>query len=343
MIHLKTISKTYSDQAITFHALTSVDLKIENGTICGIFGESGAGKSTLLRTINLLERPTSGEVWVNGTDLTSLSAEKLRQARHHIGMIFQHFNLLDSRTAFENIALPLELLHETPRTIKERVNALLTLVGLSDKSAHYPEQLSGGQKQRVAIARALATEPAILLCDEPTSALDNESKQSILNLLKEINAKLGVTIVIITHEMSVIKQICTHAAVIDHGKLIECGSVLQLFTQPASPITKKLVQHSLHIQLPPSLERELKTEKINTESLIVCFKFIGNESSRPLISNLIQKHGITVNIIQANIENIQDANIGFTVCQLSGTEKAIHEALDDAAKASVSTEIIGYV
>ncbi|MBX3709709.1 MAG: ATP-binding cassette domain-containing protein [Gammaproteobacteria bacterium] len=239
MIEFKKINKEYMVNNKIVHALQDIDLSINRGEIFGIIGLSGAGKSTLLRTVNLLEKPTSGQVYVDEIDLTQLSKKQLKQQRKNIGMIFQHFNLLKSRTAFENIALPLELLGQPKDKIKHDVHILLELVQLVEHKNHYPEQLSGGQQQRVAIARALATQPRILLCDEPTSALDPLSTSSILHLLKEINQKLSVTILLITHEMDVIKQICHRAGVLDKGYLIEQSSVTELFSNPKSSVVKQ--------------------------------------------------------------------------------------------------------
>ncbi|TAK77190.1 MAG: ATP-binding cassette domain-containing protein [Gammaproteobacteria bacterium] len=246
MIALHQVTKMYPLNNRTFYALQDINLSIQAGEIVGIIGKSGAGKSTLLRSINLLEKPSKGHIYINDVDITMVSINELKRQRQRIGMIFQHFNLLQSRTAFDNIALPLELLGEKKDKIKERVSSLLELVHLSDRYNHYPSQLSGGQKQRVAIARALATYPNILLCDEPTSALDSKSTFSILNLLKEINKKLGVTILIITHETNVIKYICDYAGVLDQGRLIEYATTIELLTRPKSIITRQLLQTSMH-------------------------------------------------------------------------------------------------
>jgi len=248
MIALKHLNKTYHIKRHAYPALHDINLEINRGEIVGIVGESGAGKSTLLRTINLLERPDSGAVIVNGHDLLALTPAALRKERRHMGMIFQHFNLLSSRTAFDNIALPLELEGKSKAFIHTRVSELLELVHLTPRAAHYPAQLSGGQKQRVGIARALATNPTVLLCDEPTSALDAKATQSILSLLKTINQQFGVTIVLITHELSVVKRLCHRAAILDHGKLIEQGSLPDLFENPAFPIAQQWVQAALHLE-----------------------------------------------------------------------------------------------
>ena len=343
MIEIKQLYKTYELHGKSFHALQHINLKIDRGEIFGIFGESGAGKSTLLRSVNLLEKPSSGQVIIDQVDLTKLSTSELNAQRRKIGMIFQHFNLLESRTAYENIALPLELIKLPKEQIEKEVTALLELVKLKEHKNHYPHQLSGGQKQRVAIARALATKPHILLCDEATSALDPKSTASVLTLLKEINRKLGVTILLITHEMDVIKQICHRAAVLNQGKLIEYGTVIELFAKPKSEITRQLVQKALHLELPSSIRKGLQREPDPTKSRLVRFTFVGNDSSQPLITTLVQKFNVTINIIQANIENIQDATVGFTVCELSGDHDAIDAALTYIKPSSITAEVLGYV
>ena len=250
MIKLKNISKIFDISGKKLTALDNVSLEIPKGQICGVIGASGAGKSTLIRCVNLLEKPTSGSVIIDGKELTELSEAQLIQERRNIGMIFQHFNLLSSRTVFGNIALPLELEKKPQEHIQQKVNALLELVGLNDKRDVYPANLSGGQKQRVAIARALASDPKVLLCDEATSALDPATTQSILKLLKEINRTLGITILLITHEMDVVKRICDQVAVIDKGQLIEQGSVSEIFSNPKTSLAQEFIRSTFHISLP---------------------------------------------------------------------------------------------
>ena len=250
MIELLNLSKSFKTKNKTIHALSDVSLTVEKGEIFGVIGTSGAGKSTLIRCVNLLEKPNEGKVIVDNIELTKLSDAQLTLERRKIAMIFQHFNLLSSRTVFDNIAFPLELEGKSKSAIKEKVNSLLDLVGLNDKAKDYPANLSGGQKQRVAIARALANDPKVLLCDEATSALDPATTKSILKLLKSINQKLNLTILLITHEMEVIKTICDKVAVIDHGKLAEQGNVEQIFTNPKQEITKGFIQSSLNVELP---------------------------------------------------------------------------------------------
>lgn len=340
---MKQVSKSYQWQQKSFQALNDINLVIQRGEIFGIFGASGAGKSTLLRTLNLLETPSSGQVLIHDMDLTRLDRARLNRERKKIGMIFQHFNLLSARTAYENIALPLELLDMPGETIKTRVEELLSLTQLDEFRHHYPAQLSGGQQQRVAIARALATQPDILLCDEPTSALDPNSTQTVLQLLREINVKLGVTIVLITHEMEVIRQICHRAGVLERGSLIEYGPVVELFARPQSDITRKLVQKALHLELPKQIADHLSAIPEEGKSCLVRFTFVGDNSNQPLISSLVKQFDITVNIIQANIENIQNASVGFTICLLSGKQDAVFGALDYVKASPVSAEVLGYV
>lgn len=334
MIELRNVNKIYSVNNENFQALTNINLTVRRGEVFGVLGRSGAGKSTLLRCVNLLEKPTSGQVCVNGVDLTTLSSSLLRAHRHKIGIIFQHFNLLESRTAYENIALPLEIIHLSKNEIQKKVESLLELVGLKDKRNYLPSQLSGGQKQRIAIARALAADPHVLLCDEATSALDTESTHSILSLLKKINRQLGLTILLITHELEVIKQICDRVGIIDRGQLIEQDSTLNILANPKHPIAKQLVQQALHLY-------EGKTNK--TGVLIAKLTFIGNESEEPLISTLAKKFDVTINILQALIEKIQDNTVGFTICELQGPQIELERAFAFIQTTSVKAEIISHV
>lgn len=344
MIEFRQLNKQYVLNNTIIRALDNINLSIPEGKIFGIIGESGAGKTSLIRSVNLLDKPTSGQVIVDGTDITQLNQHDLRKLRSKVGMIFQHFNLLESRNATENIALPLELLKVPTEQIAVRVKELLRRMRLERHANHYPRELSGGQKQRVAIARALANQPKILLCDEATSALDPQSTQSILRLLKKINLELKVTILLITHEMDVIKQICDEAALLHHGKIIETGPVLELFARPKSPVTAQLVQKALHLELPMMIEAQLESEPTPGKSRLVRFTFVGDESARPFLSTLIQQFNITINIIQANIEIIQDATVGFTVCTLSGDAANIDRALacTDFSK-TITHEVLGYV
>lgn len=327
MIELKNITKIVADDASII--LDKINLTIEPGEIFGLIGASGAGKTTLLRSINLLERPTEGQILINSIDVSKLDKPALRLQRRKIGYIFQQFNLLSSRTAEKNIALPLELKGVEPSLIKERVQKLLSLVKMEDKGQLYPEQLSGGQKQRIAIARALAADPEILLCDEPTSALDQSSTQSILNLLKEINDHFNITIVIVSHELDVIKQICHRVGIVHSGKLVEVGATLKIFSKPQHEATRQLVKRALHLDLKPSQKPETYLFKLT---------FVGSNHDEPLISTLTKKYDVTVNILQAQIETIQNTTVGFTVCEFMGTAKALEAALNYIESTSVHVE-----
>jgi D-methionine transport system ATP-binding protein len=339
MLQLQQVSKTFMINKQLFTALQDVSLTIAKGDIFGIVGKSGAGKSTLLRCMNLLERPTQGSVAVDNVELTQLKTLALNQQRKKIGMIFQHFNLLSSRTVFENIALPLEDLH-TPAEIAAKVYTLLKLVDLEDKATYYPDQLSGGQKQRVAIARALATEPALLLCDEPTSALDAESTRNILELLQTINRKLGLTLVLITHELDVVKKICKNMAVLDKGLLVETGSVMEIFTQPKSEISKRLIRKQFHLELPDSIRQTIRDPKDALYAPIIQLTFMGESSKLPVITELIQRFGLSVNILLADIENISDAAVGYLVCQIKGEEAIVTQALEYLHALPINIEVL---
>lgn len=321
MIEIKNVSKTFKSKEAHVDALKNVTLTIDKGDIFGIIGYSGAGKSTLLRCINGLEVPTSGEVLLLGQDITQLKEKELRHIRKKIGMIFQHFNLMHSKTVFENIAYPLKSQKLSKSTIADRVKDLLRLVDLEDKVNSYPSQLSGGQKQRVAIARALATNPEILLCDEATSALDPQTTQSILALLKKINKELGITIVLITHQMEVIKEICNKIAVMEHGCVLEVGQLIDVYTKPQSQITQDFLAKDMHFER-LSLPHEGETAKM------LHLKYIGGSTGSPLISALSQHFKVTANITFGNIEKLQDILVGNLVIDLHGSEEEVQKALD---------------
>lgn len=321
MIEIKNVSKTFKSKETHVDALKNVTLTIDKGDIFGIIGYSGAGKSTLLRCINGLEVPTSGEVLLLGQDITQLKEKELRHIRKKIGMIFQHFNLMHSKTVFENIVYPLKSQKLGKSTIVNRVKDLLRLVDLEDKVNSYPSQLSGGQKQRVAIARALATNPEILLCDEATSALDPQTTQSILALLKKINKELGITIVLITHQMEVIKEICNKIAVMEHGCVLEVGQLIDVYTQPQSQITQDFLAKDMHFER-LSLPHEGEIAKM------LHLKYIGGSTGSPLISALSQHFKVTANITFGNIEKLQDILVGNLVIDLHGSEEEVQKALD---------------
>lgn len=314
------------------------------GQICGVIGASGAGKSTLIRCVNLLERPTHGAVIIDDVDLTQLSDAELVKTRRQIGMIFQHFNLLTSRTVFENVALPLELENKSKAEIQEKTTALLALVGLSDKHNVYPANLSGGQKQRVAIARALASDPKVLLCDEATSALDPATTQSILKLLKEINRTLGITILLITHEMEVVKRICDQVAVIDKGRLIEQGTVSEIFSNPKTELAQEFISSTFHITLPEEyLENLSDTPKHAKSYPIIKFEFTGRSVDAPLLSQASKKFGVELSILTSQIDYAGGVKFGFTIAEVEGDEDAITQTKVYLMENNVRVEVLGYV
>ena len=344
MIKLNNITKIFTlpDKKLT--ALDNVSLHVPKGQICGVIGASGAGKSTLIRCVNLLERPTHGAVIIDDVDLTQLSEAELVKTRRQIGMIFQHFNLLTSRTVFENVALPLELENKPKAEIQEKTTALLALVGLSDKHNVYPANLSGGQKQRVAIARALASDPKVLLCDEATSALDPATTQSFLKLLKEINRTLGITILLITHEMEVVKRICDQVAVIDKGRLIEQGTVSEIFSNPKTELAQEFISSTFHITLPEEyLENLSDTPKHAKSYPIIKFEFTGRSVDAPLLSQASKKFGVELSILTSQIDYAGGVKFGFTIAEVEGDEDAITQAKVYLMENNVRVEVLGYV
>lgn len=344
MIKLNNITKIFTlpDKKLT--ALDNVSLHVSKGQICGVIGASGAGKSTLIRCVNLLERPTHGAVVIDDVDLTQLSEAELVKTRRQIGMIFQHFNLLTSRTVFENVALPLELENKSKTEIQEKTTALLALVGLSDKHNVYPANLSGGQKQRVAIARALASDPKVLLCDEATSALDPATTQSILKLLKEINRTLGITILLITHEMEVVKRICDQVAVIDKGRLIEQGTVSEIFSNPKTELAQDFISSTFHITLPEEyLENLSDTPKHAKSYPIIKFEFTGRSVDAPLLSQASKKFGVELSILTSQIDYAGGVKFGFTIAEVEGDEDAITQTKVYLMENNVRVEVLGYV
>ena len=316
LIELNQLTKTFKGKTQTVDALKDINLQIEQGDIFGIIGMSGAGKSTLVRCINFLERPTSGSVVIDGKDLASLSPKALRQLRQQVSMIFQHFNLLSQRDVRGNIAFAMEIAGMKRPQIEKRIDELLEIVGLTDRQHNYPSQLSGGQQQRVAIARALATNPKIILCDEATSALDPTTTTSILNLLREINRKMGITIVIITHEMSVVESTCTHVAIIDDGRLAECGTVESVFSQPKSAAAKKLIFRTTGADSGAMGERMIR------------IVFEGSSADEPTISDLAMQCHVAVNIRYADTREVSGKLFGQMILQLPEDhlqqEKAIY-------------------
>ncbi|MBR8698268.1 methionine ABC transporter ATP-binding protein [Enterococcus gallinarum] len=342
MISLNDVSVTFTQpNKETVQAVKNVSLEVDKGDVYGIVGYSGAGKSTLVRVINLLQRPTSGSVIVNQTELTALPAKALREKRKTIGMIFQHFNLMDSRNVFDNVDFSLKYAGISKQERRQKVTELLSLVGLEEKARSFPSQLSGGQKQRVAIARALANDPEILLCDEATSALDPKTTLQILALLKKLNRKLGLTIVIITHEMQVVKEICNKVAVMENGEIIEQGKSVQIFSQPAKPLTKDFIRTATHID--QALETILGSAKFSSlaaNEWLVELSYVGDQTNEPLIAQLFSRYQVTTNILYGNVEILQDVPIGSLIVSLSGEYGQRKRALDFLADQGVYTNII---
>lgn len=343
MIELVNVEKTYYSKAGDIHALKKTTLSIKAGEIFGIIGLSGAGKSTLVRCINMLERPTNGQVFVNNEELTAMSEAQLRKARQSIGMIFQHFNLLTSRTVYQNIAFPLEIQGLSKAEIDKRVRPLLELVQLQDRANYYPSQLSGGQKQRVGIARALASNPKVLLCDEATSALDPQTTKSILELLQDINKKLNLTIVLITHQMEVVKMICDRVAVMENGNIIEEGSMVDMFTNPQHPTTKEFTKSVVNAEIPEMIKKLPLTDTYkNGSKLIVRISFIGDSAGEPIVSGMVKHFAVDVSILYGNIDQLKDVPFGTLIIEISGDKEGINNALDYLHQQNLKTEVIGY-
>ncbi|KGR75101.1 methionine ABC transporter ATP-binding protein [Ureibacillus sinduriensis] len=326
MIKLENVSKTFEYKGKKVAAVKDVSLHINKGDIFGIIGFSGAGKSTLVRLVNLLEKPTSGEITVNDHPLNSISSRQLRQLRRKIGMIFQSFNLFNSRTVFGNVAYPLKLENWPKEEINRRVTELLRFVGLEDKADKYPEQLSGGQKQRVGIARALATSPDILLCDEATSALDPETTGEILNLLKKVNEEYKITILLITHEMNVIRSICNRVAVMENGRVIEEGEVYNVFSDPRENTTKNFISTVLNDRLSPHLIEKLKKKQPTKFYRII---FSGEATSEPILSEITSKHNIKFNIIYGSIHELQNQLFGNLIVEFLGDDPVVEVVLNE--------------
>lgn len=341
MIRLEQVSKTFSTAAGNVHAVRDVSLEIEDGEIFGIIGFSGAGKSTLVRCMNLLERPTSGQVWIDGVELTALEEKKLREVRRKIGMIFQHFNLMRSRTVYQNIDFPLKKTKMSRAEREKKILSLLELVGLTDKRDAYPSQLSGGQKQRVAIARALANDPKVLLCDEATSALDPQTTQSILRLLKKVNEEMGITIVLITHEMAVVKDICDRVAIMEEGVVVESGTAVDVFSHPAKAITKDFIDTASNIRkIYDLIEDGNELTQLGNGDKMVLLTYSGSNAGEPLISYLSARFGIRANIIYGNIDFLKGKPLGKLVVTLSGETDRMSEALEYIGSLGVEMEVI---
>ena len=324
MIRFEHVSKTFQTKNGPFDALKDVSFEIEKGDIYGVIGYSGAGKSTLIRMVNALETPTSGNVWVEEKDIGTLNQKELRNLRKGIGMIFQQFNLLESKTIYDNVAIALKLNGVSKKDMEKRVTELLDFVELSDKKYSYPGQLSGGQKQRIGIARALANNPSILLCDEATSALDPKTTDSILELLKKINEMLHITIVIITHEMNVIQKICNKVAVMDYGQVVETGSVIQVFSDPRSDIARRFVGNLIRDVIPEPLVESIRRETRNSRLLRI--KLENTDSTEPLLWEINRRFEVETNILYSTINVIQGIVVGIMLVLFIGTDAEIEKA-----------------
>ncbi|MBD1575128.1 methionine ABC transporter ATP-binding protein MetN [Vibrio sp. S11_S32] len=343
MIEIKKVNKIFYQGSKQIIALKDIDLTVPQGEICGVIGSSGAGKSTLIRCVNMLEAPTSGNVIVDGVDLTQLSNTQLSHARRNIGMIFQHFNLLSSRTVFNNIALPLELAKVPSAQIESKVSELLQLVGLADKRDTYPANLSGGQKQRVAIARALASDPKVLLCDEATSALDPATTKSILELLKTINQTLNLTILIITHEMDVVKNICDKVAIIGGGLLVEQGLVSDIFAHPKTELAQQFIRSTLDLSIPDDYQARLQKTRVEGSIPLVRLEFTGASIDAPVISQISRKFDIDVSILNSDIDYAGGVRFGLMVAEFFGEKEQAEQALIFLKEHNIKVEVLGYV
>jgi D-methionine transport system ATP-binding protein len=343
MIELHEVSKVFHSRKGEIRALHNISLTVQQGEIMGIVGASGAGKSTLLRCVNLLERPTGGEVLVDGQCLNTLNQTELRQARRNIGMIFQQFNLLDSKTVYDNIALPLVIAGKSKTAIDEKVKSLSNLTGIQDKLNRTPRELSGGQKQRVAIARALATDSKVLLCDEATSSLDPETTKSILTLLESLRTKLNVTILLITHEMDVVKSICDRLAIIEGGELVEQAGVGEFFSDPKTTLAKTFVHNTLKQRLPAPMKESLQqTMQAGFVPLLRLWFFQGT-ASEPTLARAAKRFEVEVNIVQANLEYVQHHVMGILVLTLGGQHDKCDEAIAFFVSEGVRVEQLGYI
>lgn len=336
MIELKNVKKTFVSNKKEITAVDGVNITVREGEIHGVIGYSGAGKSTLIRCVNLLEEPTEGEVIINGHDLMKISKSELRAVRGKVGMIFQHFNLLKTVTVYDNIAIPLKLAGVSKKELQARVEKYLKIVGLEDRATNFPSQLSGGQKQRVAIARALSLEPKILLSDEATSALDPETTDSILDLLLKINKELGITILLITHEMNVIQKICDEVYVMEEGKVVEQGSTIDLFTAPQHPTTRKFLNTISQRQLSDSL-----VDSLNVTGAVTRLTFVGASTGKPALAEVSKKFSVIPNILAANIIELKNGVVGNITVHLEGQPDALEQSLAYLEQAGVRIEQLG--
>ena len=341
MIQLEHVTKTFRTRDGDVHAVKDVSLDIQEGQIYGIIGYSGAGKSTLVRCMNLLEVPDSGKVIFDGKDLMKLSPAELRKARQKMSMIFQHFNLMRSRTVFDNIALPMRNMKKPKEEIEQKVMELLELVDLAERKDSYPSQLSGGQKQRVAIARAMATEPKVLLCDEATSALDPQTTQSILKLIKKINREMNLTVVMITHEMLVVKEICDRVAVMDSGRVIEKGDIVPLFTNPIEDLTRQFINTTSSVnKIYELIEQNHPLTRLEADQQMIVLKYAGSTTGEAMISKVSRQFDVDCSIIFGSVEVIKDEPIGLLVTVFTGSGDSIRRAVDLLKNDGVNVEVI---
>lgn len=328
MIVLKDVNKEFGKKREkSVHALKNINVTIKQGEIFGFVGFSGAGKSTLLRSVNLLERPTSGEVLIRDINMMKLTPKELRKQRKKIGMIFQQYNLLHAKNIFQNVAMPLVLEKWPKDKIEKRVKELLAFVGLEDRADHFPEQLSGGQKQRVGIARALATNPDILLCDEATSALDPNTTEAVLELLRKVRDEFGVTILIITHEMNVIKDMCDRVAVMENGEIVEQGTVIDVFTEPQTEITESFVKTVLNSDIPKSIRKVIEAQSESDDARFYRVIFKGHSTGSPLLSETAKKFDVHINVVHGMITELQEIPFGNLIVNISGDQKEAERAI----------------
>lgn len=342
MIELKDINKIYKTKQDDVTALDNVNIEIRDGEVYGIIGYSGAGKSTLLRLLNGLEKPTSGEVSLAGKALNTLKKSTLRKERQKIGMIFQHFNLLWSRTVLENILFPLEIARVPKAKRKARAMELIRLVGLEGRETAYPSELSGGQKQRVGIARALANDPTVLLCDEATSALDPKTTEDVLELLLDINKKLNLTIILITHEMHVIRRICDRVAVMNKGRVVEEGEVIKVFRNPKEEITKQFIRQDTNIDSEDTISILHELAGKYPEGKIARLVFQEEQVRSPFISRISREYDVDINIIHGSVQESQDSSVGSLYVQVTGKTEAIEQALKQIKGYGIEIEVIDY-
>lgn len=333
MVEFKNVSVAFHQNGRTVEAVRNVSLKIEKGDVFGIVGGSGAGKSTLLRTINLLQPVTGGDVLVDGKSIVEYKGTKLRELRKSVGMIFQHFNLVENKTVSQNIAFVLKTAGWKKADIQKRVDELLEFVKLSDKADVYPSKLSGGQKQRVAIARALANHTDILLCDEPTSALDAETTASVLELLREVNQKLGVTIIMITHELDVVKSICTRTAVMADGEVVETGDVYEVFTNPQHPFTQQLIGHTQQFEIPEEIRHSISGP-------VVKLTYLGERAAEAVLSQTAADYNVRYNILHGKIEYIGTRPLGILYVNITGDSSDVEQTIHKLAERTYRTEVV---